>query len=211
MKTGLIVSPHFDDAVLSTGQYMAGRTDLVVATVLGGTPAHKKVVTTYDQTCGFKNAEEAVSMRRQEDKAAMAVLNAKPVHLDHVDSQYGSEASFEAVQASLEGLLLEHEPEIVLGPLGIAHPDHVFVRNVLLELKPKNLVLYEELPSRVLWPETVDEAMVNLSEQGVEVKPYEHVAGPLATKMEAMWCYKSQLGVLNRYCIFVPERLWEVK
>lgn len=64
MKKMLLVSPHFDDAVLSAGQFMADRPDAEVVTVFGGFPVtSERIKTPYDEKCGFKNAQDAVASR----------------------------------------------------------------------------------------------------------------------------------------------------
>jgi hypothetical protein len=60
MRAVLAVSAHLDDAVLSAGQFIAGRPDCVIATVLAGTPSTKAVLTAYDAKTGFNSAAEAV-------------------------------------------------------------------------------------------------------------------------------------------------------
>lgn len=69
MRAVLAISAHLDDAVLSAGQFIAGRPDCVIATVLAGTPSTKAVLTAYDAKTGFKSAAdstEAQSIRCDE-------------------------------------------------------------------------------------------------------------------------------------------------
>ena len=59
MRAVLAISAHLDDAVLSAGQFIAGRPDCVIATVLAGTPSTKAVLTAYDAKTGFKSAADS--------------------------------------------------------------------------------------------------------------------------------------------------------
>ena len=70
MKKVLLISPHFDDAVLSAGQFMAERPDCEVVTVFAGMPlTPERVVTPYDEKCGFKNAQDAMAERQRENSS----------------------------------------------------------------------------------------------------------------------------------------------
>ena len=61
MNKILLISPHFDDAILSAGQLMAERPDTVVLTVFGGVPQDaENKRTPYDEKGGFKNAKDSV-------------------------------------------------------------------------------------------------------------------------------------------------------
>src|SRR5215207_6968258 len=117
MRALLLVSPHLDDAVLSAGQFIAGRPDCVVATVFAGTPPTQAVLTSYDDKCGFKSAAEAMEARRAEDLEAISVLQAKAKHLDFVDSQYGGKLKLTGLVKQLGELVDELDPEFVVGPL----------------------------------------------------------------------------------------------
>jgi LmbE family N-acetylglucosaminyl deacetylase len=119
MRAVLVVSAHLDDAVLSCGQFLAGRPEVTVATVFAGTPSTKSVLTAYDAKTGFKSATEAMEARRSEDLEAMSVLQAKAKHLDFVDSQYGGKLKASALIRQLGELIEELDPEFVLAPLGL--------------------------------------------------------------------------------------------
>lgn len=219
MKTVLVVSPHLDDAALSAGQFLAGRPDALIVTVFAGMPKAKRVQTTYDKLCGFETAEEAITKRRAEDRAAAAELGAKVEHLAFVDSQYGEPVDFGGVVACLRKLIEQHEPEFVVGPLGINHPDHALVRNAFLEATRNAVMpvwLYEDIPSRVTHPETVTEALYSVEigspPEMTHVEPGFIGTGPLEKKMSALWCYRSQLPLFpNHHELLVGERFWRVE
>jgi LmbE family N-acetylglucosaminyl deacetylase len=218
MKRVLVISPHLDDAVLSAGQFLAGRPDVVVATIFAGTPRTRDVTTTYDAKCGFKSAVEAMTTRRGEDQTAMALLGATPVHLGFVDSQYGKPTQVEGIAHELGRLVHEYDPEFVVGPLGLVHPDHELVRDALLDVTTEATTpvwLYEDLPSRVTRPEAVEDALAVVANRK-DMQHYPKLGfcgtGDLSKKMVALWCYRSQLSLFeNHHELLVSERFWEVK
>jgi LmbE family N-acetylglucosaminyl deacetylase len=216
MKRCLIVLAHLDDACLSAGQFIAGRPDALLLTVFAGVPKAKAVLTSYDAKTGFKSAAEAVEARRMEDEEALALLRAKPLHLDFVDSQYGQPAKQADISEALRSAIAEHDPEFVVGPLGLVHPDHILVREALLEAMREAampLYLYEDLPARVTAPEAVTQALRGLNAAGYETELEFIGDGPLAAKLAALWAYRSQMTLPefeNPHVLLVPERFWKI-
>jgi LmbE family N-acetylglucosaminyl deacetylase len=216
MRAALVVSPHLDDAALGAGQFIAGRPDCVVVTVFAGIPPAKSVLTAYDVKCGFTSAAEAIEARRAEDLEAMSVLQAKAKHLDFVDSQYGGKLKTAALVKQLSELISEIDPEFVLAPLGLIHPDHVAVRQAVLEILTNlemAVWLFEDLPARVQSPEAVVQALKELRNRGYETELGFIGTGPTATKMDALWAYRSQIGLpefRNRHELLVEERFWKI-
>jgi LmbE family N-acetylglucosaminyl deacetylase len=193
MRAVLVISAHLDDAILGAGQFIAGRPDCVVVTVLAGDPPSRTILTSYDASTGFKSAAEAMDARRAEDLEAMSVLQAEARHMDSVDSQYGGKLKPAAVVKQLGELIDELDPEFVLAPLGLVHPDHEAVREAALEAmgdRETPLWLYEDLPARVQHPESVEEALREVSGNGYELELGFIGTGPIAKKMDALFCYR---------------------
>jgi LmbE family N-acetylglucosaminyl deacetylase len=211
----LLFSPHADDAVLSCGQFIGGRPDTVVVTVFMGYPPEDVTLTSYDRSTGFSTSQDAVSVRRAEDTEALAYLKATAIHLEHLDSQYGDQDRASIV-ADINRLIDEIDPELVLAPLGLKHPDHIEVRSAVLEAmggRETPLWLYEDLPARVLWPECVTEALDALHLFGYSTELGFVGTGSMADKCSALWAYKSQMILPefeNRHAMLVPERFWKV-
>lgn len=90
----VVLSPHFDDAAMGAGQMLirhAGAQTTVI-TVLGGRPpAYPDPPTQWDALGGFRSGDDVVAARREEDRAAMAVLGASAVWLEFADHQYLAE------------------------------------------------------------------------------------------------------------------------
>lgn len=222
MKKALVLSTHLDDAILSAGQFIAGRGDCDVLTVFSGIPMQDKLLTDYDKSCGFKTSKDAMVIRRQEDFEACALLNARPIHMKILDSQYLDNEQKNIASGipdlhRLEDLIKKGNYEFVVGPLGLRHPDHILLSNVLLDFKLKNYYLYEDLPARVTHPELVWERLTTIGNYNpVKNEVYPKLDfigdGPIADKVRALWCYRSQMnrGDLNPYNLYVPERFWKV-
>lgn len=215
MRKVLLISPHFDDAVLSAGQFMAGRPDCEVVTVFAGYPTGSEGVrTAYDKKCGFKNAQDAVSVRRFEDSQATAMLQATSVHLRFSDGQYNENVDPEEIKAEILDLIEKEDYEFVLAPMGLEHPDHELVSDCVTDLVDDGAItlpvyLWEDLPTRVVYPEIAFSRIIDLDLQ--------HLVnigdGPISDKIRALWCYKSQMntGILDPYVMYVPERFWKYK
>lgn len=218
MKT-LLISPHFDDAVLSAGQYMAGmKTRCDVLTVFSEIPkGSKDFVTPYDKSCGFKTSEDAMIIRRMEDEEALAILGANSIHLGCLDSQYDGGSDKHFILAALRNFIDLHgkEYDVVLAPLGLRHPDHVAVSwaaNTIFGTRNDfQFYMWEDLPHRVTHPEEVQERLELI--RTLQDPELTFIGdGPIADKVRALWCYKSQLakGDLNPYVLYVPERFWKI-
>jgi LmbE family N-acetylglucosaminyl deacetylase len=209
----LAISPHLDDVVLSLGQFLAGRPDVIVATVCTDVPARAHA-TGFDRNCGFRFANEAVRARRREDILALEMLHAAHRHLGFYDSQYGTELDAAEITLAILGLVDKTGCDLVLGPLGLVHPDHQVVAQAMLDAATKRpdlqWWLYEELPARVLWPERVAEALDRVRAAGFDPVLDFIGTGDLERKHRALLRYSSQRWALPDECLYVPERTWRL-
>ncbi|MBH5335919.1 PIG-L family deacetylase [Streptomyces pactum] len=175
----LFVSPHLDDGVLSAGGVLAAArragVDTVVATVFAGTatgPVTSPFATELVRLWGL-GTDDPVGGRRAEDRAALAEVGARPVHLPVPDAIFrttagtgealyptveavfagaprGDDPAIREVRRELAAVLAALEPAVVVGPAGIGgHVDHVLVRDAVTALAGADgpvLMLYEDLP-----------------------------------------------------------------
>jgi len=214
MRKALLISPHLDDAVLSAGQFMAGRPDCDVLTVFAGIPDGYEFLSDYDRDCGFTSSRDAMSIRRDEDNAACARLRAKTIHLDFLDGQYmgGRERGKDVPERdsiinAIRQVIDEGDYEMILAPLGLMHPDHIFLANlVITDIGPSNLYLWEDLPARVLDPVEVFNRYEDVYLGRIDEKVFIG-DGPLGDKAQALLYYTSQVfrGNLHPNCYLVPE------
>ncbi|WP_329091818.1 MULTISPECIES: PIG-L deacetylase family protein [unclassified Streptosporangium] len=141
----IVVSPHFDDAVLSAAGLLARREgNAAIVTALGGAG---ETLSAWDRLCGFASAEETARERRAEDARACEILGVDQVALDNPDVP-----AARLPLDDLEAFLTEHvTPRTrVLVPMGIGNADHEAVRDRALDVLEKLDTLepwvYADLP-----------------------------------------------------------------
>jgi LmbE family N-acetylglucosaminyl deacetylase len=218
VRKSLVISAHLDDAVLSAGQFLAGHPNCDVLTVFSGIPMYhpgedgEAYVTQYDLNCGFETSKDAMVTRRQEDREACAILNSNPYHTDRLDAQYKGDGDYLKLRHELRDWIKAHDYEMIIGPLGVRHPDHVRLSDLLIGLDLPILYLYEDLPHRVTHPELVRERLEVIENDRYNPELTFIGDGDIANKVRALWCYRSQIGRgdLNPYNLYVNERFWRV-
>jgi LmbE family N-acetylglucosaminyl deacetylase len=161
-RLNLILSPHFDDAVLSLGGCIAKSPErAVIVTVFAGTPTDE-VAGRWDRLSGFAGAADAMRARSQENDAALAVLGVPPGqirNLAHLDAQYRRLDGTPPVD--LRSVIAEDIRQVVhdyggrvnlLAPASAWHPDHQIVTEAALDLckgggcSQAELFLYQDQP-----------------------------------------------------------------
>ena len=131
----LVLSPHFDDAVMSCGELIGSCPGTVVATVCSASPGVDVPASPeWDALAGFDTAEDAVLGRREEDRRALATLGAVQAGLGWVDELYrrsfGWEKVLAGVVSSIGALLDELRPRCCFFPIGLGGgaSDHELTR-----------------------------------------------------------------------------------
>lgn len=161
-----VVSPHLDDAVLSAWLVLAQNPEARVISCFAGTPPGS-VSGTWDTATKFASAEQAVTARRREDTAALALTASEAVHLDLLDEQYRN--GQDPPSRQLTDLLRTHlaDAEEVWLPAGLGdNADHLLVRDaalVAIGRTGQRIWLYADLPyaSEHAWPLEVTGAARN--------------------------------------------------
>ncbi|HDQ72008.1 MAG TPA: PIG-L family deacetylase [Chloroflexi bacterium] len=221
----IYLSPHLDDAVLSCGgriwqQARAGEPVLVV-TVFAGAPENGASLSAFARQlhARWETPSGAVERRREEDRAALAILGADGVYWDYpeciyrrgVDARflYDSEDSLWGPVDPGEGDLantlarqIERLPvgagRALYGPLGVGgHVDHQIVRRALASARlSSGVVYYEDYPYAAQ-----DEAVREAVGETLEDEPVRWRAERVALSEEAMRAkvaaiaqYRSQLS-----------------
>lgn len=214
----LVVSPHLDDAVFGCGNALAAHPDSVVITVFAGTPRHGAMATDWDRQCGFADAASAMQARREEDRRALAALQARPLWLDFCDRQYDEPATPRDVAAELERVLRGLPAGPVLIPFGLFHSDHLLAHEagmLALSLLPDRLPLaYEDALYRAL-PGLLQQRLAALAQDGVCATPTP-LPGALdeRAKRQAVQAYASQLPLFGDDGLddlWRPERCWALE
>ncbi len=223
----VVVSPHFDDAAMGAGFLLLSYPGSTVITVLAGEPpAYPDEVSPWDALGGFVKGDDVVAVRRQEDKAAMAVLGAAHVWLDFPDHQYlavEDRPTPAQVAPVLEEAIRVSNATAVFLPMGIANPDHVLshdagllAREALGEGSPSWFCYedqgYKHLPGMLAW------RISKLFRSGLWPTPaIVPVALDTESKRTAIMEYVTQVAPLEQDHMLterlegnVPEQYWRI-
>lgn len=231
----VVVSPHPDDAVLSCGQVLAVHPGATVVTVFTGAPAaYSDPPTRWSRLSGFGSGDDVMAARREEDRRALAVLDATPVWLGFVEHQLDESvppATDAEIARALDAVLRDLAPTLVLVPFGLANPEHVVVHDAALLVRSRWLaaaaaadggrspvwccyqdVAYHHIPGQLAW------RVASLFKAGLWPTP---VAMPMDSsderKRAALACYPSQVRALEadwrlqaRLDGPTPEQVWRL-
>jgi LmbE family N-acetylglucosaminyl deacetylase len=214
----VILSPHFDDAVLSCWHVLASAGEVLVVNVFAGEPP-AGTLGWWDELAGATDSAATVRTRVQEDRQALARTGRASVNLPFLDSQYreGDQAPGEIVQA-LRGVLVAGARIYAPASLGDHHPDHTAVRAAALALHAEgaDVTLYADLPHATVegWPRWVldpsytgldpagEQWASQLQSSGIPVrrmlaKTHRLSLKEHAAKLEAVLIYSSQIAPLQ--------------
>jgi LmbE family N-acetylglucosaminyl deacetylase len=149
-QTIVVISPHSDDGVLSLGAAMAswvreGR-HVELLTVLALDPASTSPTTGWDLRAGFATEGEAARARRDEDRAACALLGVEPSWLPFGSVDFDRHGDDRAVGDSVAAAVATADTVLVPG-FPLTHPDHAWLAALLQgRLPAAGLALYAEQP-----------------------------------------------------------------
>ncbi len=215
----LVISPHLDDGVFSCGELLGSHPGSVVLTVFAGVPADFEALTDWDAACGFASAQQAIAMRRAEDRTALTLLHAEPCWLEFYDSQYRQAPRMDDIIEQLRDALHEHDVDTVVIPLGLFHNDHRLAHAAALpvfqEVRHKTWLAYEDAQYRRV-PGLLQQRLIALSGVGITATPVQYHVDHHETKRHAIHCYASQLRGLSTpgrpgyHDVFAPERYWRL-
>ena len=225
----VVVSPHFDDAALGAAHLLSSYPGSTVVTVLAGRPpAYPDPVSEWDAAGGFTAGDDVVAVRRDEDRAAMRSLGARPVWLEFADHQYlapEARPGPDDVAPALGGAIGDAGATAVFLPMGLANPDHVLTHDAGLLARAAlgavgggpSWFCYEDagythLPGLLAW------RVAKLFRSGLWPTPaIVPVVPDPAAKRAAVECYRSQLVPLwdehlleERLEANVPEQYWRL-
>jgi LmbE family N-acetylglucosaminyl deacetylase len=222
----LVLSPHPDDAVLSCGQFLARHPGATVATVFCGFPdAYPDPPRRWEELAGFEPGDDVVALRREEDRQALALLDARPVHLDGFP-EAGLQpdepvATPQEVADALLPVVDEVDPTLVLCPLGLANPEHVTTHDAALLVREQRPVpgwiayqdvAYHHIPGLLAW------RVSRLFHAGLWPTPVAMPIDPSEDrKQRALAEYPSQVRALEadwslarRFEAGTPEQYWRL-
>lgn len=217
----LVLSPHLDDAVFSCGGLLASLRDTWVVTVFAARPDAGMPLTEWDRAAGYGPDEDVIGLRRNEDRAALTMLGARPVWMKFLDSQYGASPRAARISAALKALMRTRMPETVFFPLGLFHGDHRLVHQAAIRLPTQyprvTWFVYEDALYRRI-PCLRDEKVTALRRAGWQPRRLRFISprSSLLRKRRAVARYRSQLRALHtpgrpgHEDIFSPETYWHI-
>jgi LmbE family N-acetylglucosaminyl deacetylase len=208
----LVLSPHFDDAVLSCWHVLAAPGEVDVATIFSGLPPAGLETPRWDRLTGANDPVARVRERREEDRRALALAGREPRFLDFVERQYGAPLpSLEELKAATP------QADEFYAPAGIGgHSAHELVRDLGLELlqEGSSVAFYAERPyaTEFGWPAWVTgtphepyldvdahwgNAIAAIAEAGCKPRVIELDPDDQHRKVEAMRVYRTQFTALE--------------
>jgi hypothetical protein len=139
----VIVSTHYDDAVLSGWTLMDGVADVDVVTVFTQPPP-PGFLTRWDQGSGAPDSATRVEQRAAENRAALALAGARPIDVGLLEGQYGGGP---VRPDELEPFIAD--AEVVYVPAAVfvrgTNTEHALVRDAALAVRP-DARLYVDQP-----------------------------------------------------------------
>jgi len=209
-EVNVVISPHLDDAVLSTGFWMTEHPGSTVVTVCAGLPGPLVPASGWDQAGGFSSGDEAVLSRRREDQAALLTLGARQRLLGFLDgpyrtarvheNRYVGSGIDEAVEQALIEVIDELQPDRVLIPIGWGQTDHSIVSEAglrALSQRHVNGFAYADLPYAIADPDFLSTRINELQARGMGIDEVPVPQGDPATKAQAISCYQSQIALVD--------------
>ena len=227
----LVISPHWDDAVLSCWGLLSSGRELEVVNLFAGIPENARAGI-WEAIIGVSEPADRARRRLEEDALALARAGREARNLPLLDDRYRRQA-----QAAAPGLGeidravadRVHGASRVYVPAGIgAHPDHLLARRYGRALLAAGMpvTLYAELPYCIFhgWPAWVD-GVAGARGSDVDVDVYwtsflkdvpelppladaevEHLdAGSAAAKRDAIDCYRTSINYASRRLVGDPE------
>jgi LmbE family N-acetylglucosaminyl deacetylase len=215
----LLLSPHWDDAVLDCWSVLTSERQVTVVNLFAGAPPPGRLAP-WDAITGATDSAVRARERIAEDARALARAGRTPVNLPFLDAQYRTTSdtpSLEEIDRALGVAVPSASRVYVTAGVG-GHLDHLLARRYGRMLLRAGLpvTLYADLPYCVLhgWPHWVDgvepdshrnvdafwlEFLKGVPEfpglRNAHVERLDDIAA--AAKLEAMRCYETQFPGLD--------------
>ena len=190
----VIFSPHTDDAIFSLGDHITDSVDFTIASAFAGIPT---------DTFGYNKH----TLLRKEHESACNLIDARVINGDLLDDVYGKQD---------ERLLVDWIFNVIINfdkiyiPLGIHHPDHIFLSDVLFNLISKfnkTYFIYAELPYKILYPELYE---IRLDSFKSKLNLQNIFVDFTKKKTKSVKEYKSQIENNLIEKLIVQEEVWRV-
>lgn len=157
----LLLSPHWDDAVLDCWSLLTADADLAVVNVFAGVPTPGRL-TRWDMVTGAVESASRARERIAEDREALALAGRTAINLELLDAEYrepGPPPSLSDMDSALVDAVATVSRVYAPAALG-ANRDHRLLRWYVRTLARRGMPvsLYADLPYCVVhgWPHWVD-------------------------------------------------------
>lgn len=206
-----IISPHLDDAVFSAWHLIDQPTTRVL-TIFAGIPG-SDAVHWWDRLSGFRSGRQAMTIRRQENSAALNKAGADVLNLNYLDRPYADRPpDINQITEDIIARTAADDDFAVNAGIGhpFIHPDHVAARLVGLALQQRGrqVSFYLDTPYAAVcrrtgdWPLRISPAKLNrVFNCPVEISVCQLSQKQLSDKLAAMSCYASQLRLVNLFSL----------
>jgi hypothetical protein len=202
--SSLIFCPHTDDAIFSLGDYLIDNNeDFTIASAFAGIPK---------DWVGYK---KHIKLRKEHDEACL-MINAKVINGDLLDDVYGKQDEDQLINW-IKSIIVNFDNIYI--PLGIYHPDHVFLSDTIFNLMKdfdKTYFIYSELPYRMSYPKLHKERLKQFelfhTLENIPINFTQH-------KIDAIKKYNSQIAYVHDSSyidedligkLIVEEKLWKI-
>jgi LmbE family N-acetylglucosaminyl deacetylase len=202
--SSLIFCPHTDDAIFSLGDHIIyNDIDFTIASAFAGIPK---------DWAGYR---KHIRLRQEHDEAC-SMINVKAINGDLLDDVYGKQNENDLI-SWIQSIIVNFDDIYI--PLGIHHPDHILLSDILFDLMKdfdKTYFVYAELPYRVLYPNLHKKRLKYFKSthklENVNINFTQH-------KIDAIKKYNSQVAHVNNPSyidedligkLVVEEKLWKV-
>lgn len=154
----VLLSPHWDDAVLNCWSLLTAERDVLVINVFGGVPGPGPA-RRWDQICGGREASSHAEARVAEDARALALAGRTPVNVPLLDAEYRAPAPAPTLSDLEAGIaeVASSAVSVVYAPAALGmNVDHRLVRRYARALHGEGIPvwLYADVPYCVVhgWP-----------------------------------------------------------
>lgn len=220
-NTLIVLSPHFDDAVLSVGGLISDFNGPKYIVTFFSTPkVTTQFLTEWDKISGFRQSIDAKEVRENENNSAAILLGANVINKNYVDNQYETRSQKDIcdiinfIAKDIELIIESNNNKQVtfVGPAYFGknntHPDHLLVSKAFIQVirnnnyTNANFFFYEDLPytyKRFGTHEiTLDKILTNFY-NGIHLKKRELFISKEAfdSQLDAIRLYSSQIKAFD--------------
>ena len=214
----IVVSPHFDDAIMSLGSSIAHAAHqgakIEVLTVFADIPTSDAPASPWDRQCGFLTEGQSASARRDEDRQACSIVGAEPRWLNFGCDSYDRRGSEDDIWSAVTSAIGSADSVIIPG-FPLAHADHLCLSKLLLRKRPtgQRVGLYVEQPYAFYLKKrarslAVTPSLLPMINGPLEWKRMGAARAHRRAKLQAVRCYRSQLRHLGLGNIRLRRMLW---